>query len=189
MLFMATWLRRFRQTTRISTLEVKIRYLDSHTAVADEYWHIIGQLDVATHKPGPDRWGRTTYVMVKQGGHWMEVLERVADLREAYYKHYDLLPKAVPVPAAILASYAGSYVFVDDKSTRSVTVEGDHLVVASAKRSRIAIPTSPTDFLLFDPGDLAEYAKLHFNQPATGPMQATLEYATGDVIGMLEKKN
>ena len=145
-----------------STLEVKIRYLDPNTAVADECWHVIGQLDVATRKPGPDRWGRTTYICVKRDGHWIEVLERVADLRLAYYKHYDAMPKPIPVPAATLASYAGKYVFANDQSARSIKVEGDHLIVASAKRSRIAIPSSSSDFLVFDPNDLAEYAEPAF---------------------------
>ena len=172
-----------------STLEVKIRYLDPNTAVADEYWHIAGQLDVATRKPGPDRWGRTTYVCVKRDGHWVEVIERVADLRYAYYKHYDALPKAVPVAAATLASYAGNYALVDDQSARSIMVEDDHLVVASAKRSRVAIPTSTTDFLVFDPNDLAEYVKLHFDRPAPGRTEAKLEDKSGTPIGTLVKKN
>ena len=59
-----------------TTLEVKVRFLDGGTAIADEYWHIVGQLDVATHKPGPDRWGRTTYIFSKHSGSWTEVLRR-----------------------------------------------------------------------------------------------------------------
>lgn len=90
-----------------TTLEVKVRFLDAGTAVADEYWHTVGQLDVATHKPGPDRWGRTTYIFSERSGSWTEVLERVADLRVAWYHHYDALPQAAPVPAAALASLTG----------------------------------------------------------------------------------
>jgi len=83
-----------------TTLEVKSRFLDAGTAVADEYWHTVGRLDVTTHKPGPDRWGRTTYIFSKRSGSWTEVLERVADLRLAWYPHYDALPKPAPIPAA-----------------------------------------------------------------------------------------
>jgi hypothetical protein len=169
-----------------TTLEVKVRFLDAGTAVADEYWHIAGQLDVATHKPGPDRWGRTTYIFSKRSGSWTEMLERVADLRLAYYHHYDVLPQAAPVPAAALASYAGNYEFADDHGRRTISVAGDHLVFASAAKTRVAIPTSAADFLLFDPNDLAEYAKLHF-APAGGGMTATLSDETGETLGTLKK--
>jgi hypothetical protein len=36
-----------------TTLEIKIRALAPGVAVADEYWHIVGQLDTTTRKPGP----------------------------------------------------------------------------------------------------------------------------------------
>jgi hypothetical protein len=170
-----------------TTLEVKVRFIRPDVAVADEYWHIAGQLDVATHRPGPDRWGRTTSVFTRHGGQWTEVLERVADLRYAYYKHYDTLPKPAAVPAAILARYAGTYAFVDNHSTRVVAVAGDHLTVASATRTRVAIPVSATDFLLFDPADLAEYVRLHFVTDDKAGLKSTVTDEAGDVIGVLAR--
>ena len=171
-----------------STLEVKVRFPTADTAIADEYWHVVGQLDVETHKPGPDRWGRTTYFFTKHDGTWTEVLERVADLRLPYYKHYDTMPMAVPVPAATLASYAGTYELTADHSQRTIAVSGDHLTVASAKRTRVAIPTSATEFLLFSPADLAEYAKLRFEKDASGNVTGILTYETNEPMGTLKKK-
>jgi hypothetical protein len=97
------------------------------------------------------------------------------------------MPKPIPVPAATLASYAGKYVFADDQSARSIKVEGDHLIVASAKRSRIAIPSSSSDFLVFDPNDLAEYASLHFSRSPDGHADASLHDEVGTPIGTLRR--
>ncbi|HEY0795448.1 MAG TPA: hypothetical protein VGD64_06680 [Acidisarcina sp.] len=176
-----------QKNTTSSELEVKVRFVTTDVAVADEYWHVVGQLDMETRKPGPDRWGRTTYVFTKRDGVWTEVLERVADLRYAYYKHYDQLPAAVAVPRATLEAYAGNYEFDDDKSQRMIAVEGDHLTVASTKHLRVAIPVSPTDFLVFDPGDLAEYIKLHFETDGAGKTTAAVSDEVGDEIGKMIK--
>jgi len=93
-----------------TTPEVKVRFLDPDVAVADEYWRVVGQIYAGETKPSAARWGRTTYIFKKEAGAWTEVMERVADLRAPYFKHYDTLPSAVPLPAATLASYAGKYV-------------------------------------------------------------------------------
>jgi hypothetical protein len=170
-----------------TTLEAKVKLITPDVAVADQYWHVVGQLDINTHKPGPDRWGRTTYVFKRQSGQWIEVLERVADLRYAYYHHYDALPKPIAVPAATLAAYAGTYEFIDDHKQRIIAVDHDHLTFASPKRTRIAIPVSATDFLLFDPDDLAEYNKLHFSTDPKSGTRITIADEIGEVGGTLGK--
>jgi hypothetical protein len=166
------------------TLELKVRLVTPDVAVADEYWHEAGQLDVKTRKPGPDRWGRTTYILTHANGTWTEVLERVADLRLSYYHHYDSLPPAAPMPPAMLARYAGVYSFTDNGARRTIAVDGNHLTVASPTKTRVAIPQSNTDFLLFDPNDLAEYAKLQFSPDAK---TVTLRDETGEIITTLAR--
>jgi ketosteroid isomerase-like protein len=170
-----------------TTLEVKIRFVEPNVAVADEYWHVAGQIDQATNKPGADRWGRTTYILKKQDGAWTEVLERVADLRLPYFKHYDAMPKAFPVPPETLVSYAGSYEAVRGRKLADVTVSGDHLQVTVRGRQRAAIPVSATEFLLFDPDDLAQYWKLDFAKESDGNLSAALSYATGEQIAKAMK--
>ncbi len=170
-----------------TTLEVKVKFIEANVAVADEYWHVVGQIDQETNKPGADRWGRTTYILKKQDGVWMEVMERVADLRLPYYKHYDALPAAFPVPQETLASYAGTYEAVRGRNLAVVTVSGDHLLVTLRGRKRTGIPVSATEFLLFDPDDLSEYLKLQFAKEADGNTSAALLYATGEPIAKAMK--
>ena len=144
------------------TLETRIAVLDPAMAVADEYWHVAGQIDQATGKPGADRWGRTSFILRKQNGDWSLVAERIADLRIPYYRHFTTLPQPVPVPSTILASYAGRYVTDTGKADSRVTVEGDHLLVQADGAQGIGIATSQNDFLVFMPGNLERYYTLHF---------------------------
>jgi hypothetical protein len=163
-------------------LEVKISFLKPDLAVADEYWHIVGQIDQATNKPGADRWGRTTFVFEKLGGDWTMVLSRVADLRAPYYKHFDAIPPAVSVASATLASYAGTYERVAGKPSAVVSVTGDHLLVVLRGQTYTAIPMSSTEFLVFDPNDLAEYTKLIFKPGTAGKVSLVLERASGETL-------
>lgn len=162
------------------TIEVKIRFIEPTVAVSDEYWHVAGQVYAGETKPGADRWGRTTYVFKKVDGTWSEVLERVADLRSAYFKHFVAMPAAVPVPAATLATYAGTYTL--GRGTSTVTVEGDHLMMKSAKGTYTLVPTTPAEFLSFTPGDLAVYYKVTFTKDAGGKLVLNLMYPTGEAI-------
>ena len=170
-----------------TTLEVKVRFIAPDAAVADEYWHTVGQLDMNTHKPGPDRWGRTTYIFTKKAGVWTDVLERVADLRLPYYKHFDALPKAAVLPAGTLEKLAGKYQFTDDHLPITITMEGDHLLYAGPRRTYVAVPVTATEFLLFDPKDLAEYSKITFSADPAGKTMVKAETATGEMIGTLER--
>lgn len=167
-----------------ATLEVKVKFLTPEIAVADEYWHIAGQLDYKTNKPGPDRWGRTTYIFKKEKGTWTELMERVADLRAPYYKHYDSLPVAAPVPATTLASYAGTFERSPGNKSLEITVSGDHLSVVSKRGNMVAIPTSPTEFLVFDPNDLAEYMRYTFTDNGS---KVTVAWPEGDVVAELTR--
>jgi len=171
------------------TLEIKVKFIKPDIAVADEYWREIGQLDVVTRKPGPDRWGRTTYFFTRNAGQWTEILERVADLRYAYYHHYETLPVPVPVRPSILAHYAGTYIVTDDHTTRKIAVEGDQLMITSAKGIRVGIPVSSTDFLEFNPEDLAEYKKLHFATDAKNRVAVTVSEEIGETLRTLAKAN
>jgi len=173
-------------------LEVKIKFVEPNVAVADEYWREQGQLDRATQKPGPDRWGRTTYVFTKKDGVWTEVLERVADVRLAYFKHYESLPPAVKVDAAILASYAGVYeskAAADFPKGRAVVkVSGDHLEFSTEDLgNEVAIPASATEFLLMDPNDLAEYLKCVFSKDPDGKVSVTYSSFVDKPIGKMAK--
>ncbi len=150
-----------------NTLETKVAFPAPDVAVADTYWHIAGQVYAGQTKPGPDRWGRTTYIFSKANGQWTEVIERVADLRSPYYKHIASIPAAVAVPATVLQSYAGHYtaaaVAGKPPSTADITVTGDHLTISRHGGTLLAIPTSASDFLIFfDPNDSAEYLKASF---------------------------
>ena len=167
-----------------TTLEVKVKYITPEIAVADEYWHIVGQLDYKTDKPGPDRWGRTTYILKKENGTWTEVMERVADLRIPYYKHYDSLPAAAPIPASTLASYAGTYERTPGAKSVQLTVSGDHLAVVSKHGKFVAIPASATEFLVFDPDDLAEYTRYTFSPDGS---KFTVAYPEGEVVAELSR--
>ena len=170
-----------------TTLEVKVKFVAPDVAVADEYWHVVGQLNQETNKPAPDRWGRTTYILKKQDGAWTEVMERIADLRLPYYKHYDALPKAFAVPSETLASYAGTYEAVRGRNLAAVSVSGDHLQVSLRGRQRTAIPVSETEFLLFDPEDLAQYLTMRFAKESDGNLSAALSYPTGEPIAKAMK--
>ena len=155
----------FRNATA-GTLETKVQFPAPDVAVADTYWHVAGQVYGGETKPGPDRWGRTTYIFSKINGTWTEVIELIADLRSPYYRHFAALPAASPVAPAILQAYSGHYVALSDSkslSTADVSVAGDHLLVKGQRGVLTAIPTSPTDFLVFfDPDDVAEYLKASF---------------------------
>jgi hypothetical protein len=148
-------------------LETKIAFLDPATAVADEYWHVAGQIDQATNKPGADRWGRTTFIFRKTNSAWSLVTERIADLRLPYYRHYTSLPKPAPVPRATLASYTGPYLNSAGKLDTTVTLEGDHLRLLADGDPGIGIPTSPTDFVVFSHNDLERYYTVHFAAAGT----------------------
>jgi hypothetical protein len=148
-------------------LETRIAFLDPAMAVADEYWHVAGQIDQATGKPGADRWGRTTFVFRKESSAWLLVVERIADLRIPYYKHYTALPKPVPVQPPVLASYAGDYVTSTGKPDSRIAVEGDHLLVDTGGSKGIGIATSAQDFVVFTPGDLERHYDLHFEPGGT----------------------
>jgi hypothetical protein len=130
-----------KNVTDSSTLEVKIKFIEPTVAVADEYWHLAGQVYAGETKPGPDRWGRTTYVFKKEDGVWTEVLERVADLRIPYFKHYDAIPAPVTVSPEILATYAGSYQKSSGEKVVEVTVKGDRLSIVRKGKTYVGIPT------------------------------------------------
>jgi hypothetical protein len=176
----------FKDATN-TTLEVKVRFLEPTVAVADEYWRVVGQVYAGDTKPGPDRWGRTTYIFKKANGVWSEVMERVADLRSPYYKHFDSLPAAVPVSPATLASYAGAYEAAPGHPLAEITVEGDHLSIKRAKGTFVGIPTSATQFLAFDPNDLAAYYKITFTKSGGATITLQLDRADGAPLATATK--
>ena len=151
-----------------TTLEVKVRFVEPTVAVADEYWHVVGQVYAGETKPAPDRWGRNTYILKKENGVWIEVLSRIADLRDPYYKHYDAIPKPVPVPTDTLATYAGTYAGAPGKSFGEVILNETHLSFVRQGFTIVLIPTSPTEFLAFPPNDLEGYYKVTFGKDDTG---------------------
>ncbi|MGA2536588.1 MAG: hypothetical protein ABSF53_11270 [Terracidiphilus sp.] len=146
-----------------TSLEVKVRFLEPTVAVADEYWRVVGQVYAGETKPAADRWGRTTYIFKKVNGAWTEVLERVADLRAGYFKHYESLPAGVPVESSVLSSYAGKYEKAPGKPYADISVAGDRLAITTHRGNFVGIPVSATEFLVFDPNDLADYFKLVFS--------------------------
>ena len=181
----------FKNATNTSQ-EVKVRFLESTIAVADEYWHVAGQVYAGETKPGPDRWGRTTYIFKKEDGIWTEVMERVADLRSPYFKHYDVLPAPAHVDAATLASYAGHYRAGEGKPAFSISVSGDRLTITGNRETFVGIPTSSNSFLGFDPKDLAEYYLVSFQSAPTrvGTESAptmTLRRADGQLLMTLSR--
>jgi hypothetical protein len=173
-------------TTKV-TLETRIEFVTATVAIADVYGHRVGQIDQTTGKTGADRWGRNTYVFKKENGAWIEVAERVADLRYNWYKHYDTLPAAVPVPAGTLAAYAGTYASAPGQKLGEIAVEGDHLIFTNSKRSFTAIPTSATVFLAFRPEDLAEYYAITFGKDTAGKITLSLAHEGGDVVSTATK--
>jgi hypothetical protein len=151
------------------TLEVRVRFVGPSLAVADEYWHEIGQRDVDTLKRGPDRWGRTTYILKKADGKWTEIIERVADLRLAYYRHYDALPAPAPLSDAAFAKLEGTFRF--RRSTLTLARAADRftvtrcLIANPAKRTTlVGIPISSSTVLIFDPSDIAEYSTMEYSE-------------------------
>ena len=112
------------------------------------------------------------------------MLERVADLRIPYYKHYDVLPAAAAVPAATLASYAGTYERTPNARNVQITVSGDHLEVVNKRGKFVALPTSATEFLVFDPDDLAEYTRYTFASDGT---KIKVSYPEGEFIADLTR--
>jgi hypothetical protein len=176
-------------TSTEQSLEVKVHFIGPTLAVADVYKHRVGQLDVATHKPGPDRWIRVTAVLEKRDLVWTEVLERIADLRLPYYVHYDSLPAAVPVPPRTLAGYAGVYHDSAGKPFATVSAVGDHLVLKTARRAYIVTPTSARTFLSFDPDDLAEYDKVTFATDPAGRVTLSLTDMVDVPISLLTKSD
>jgi hypothetical protein len=138
------------------TLEVKVRFLTAELAVADEYWHIAGQVYAGEDKPGPDRWGRTTSVFKKVDGTWTLILSRVADLRDPYYKHYEELPTPAHLPAGVLESIAGRYER-DGQYYGTFKVNGERLDLQRSETERyVGIPMSATRILVFWPDDVAD---------------------------------
>jgi hypothetical protein len=148
---------------QIGSLEVKVRFLEPTVAVADEYWRVAGQVYAGETKPAPDRWGRTTYIFKKVNGAWTEVMERVADLRAGYFKHYETLPAGVHIESSFLSSYAGKYETAPGKSYADISVAVDRLAITTHRGNFVGIPVSATEFLVFDPNDLADYYKLVFS--------------------------
>jgi hypothetical protein len=104
-----------QKSTTDTVLETRIRFLTPTVALADTYEHLVGQLDVATHVRGADRWIRATDILKKENGAWTLVAGRIADLRYPWYRHYDAIPSAAPLPANVLAAYAGAYTRADGK--------------------------------------------------------------------------
>jgi hypothetical protein len=161
-------------------LEIKIKFVAPEAAIADEYWHLPGQIDQKTQKPSADRWGRTTYVFTKRDGTWSEVMERVADLRLPYFKHFDTMPAPVAVAPEILASYAGTY----DPDPRDpgprklhaeIKLDGNRMEIATQGfEASVGVATSPTEFLMINPSDLAEYYKGVFSKSPEGKTILTL---------------
>ncbi len=182
--FFGTTVKPSSPATEDHALEVKVRFIDPANAVADEYWHI--KSEVIQGVKIPDRWGRTTYVLHKGTDGWTLVLERDTDLRGPYFKHYDKLPVAFPVPAAILASYAGSYE-IKPGVTFQFTVNGDHLDAKTPAGNNVAIPVSTTDFLLFKPEDLAEYLRLFFSKNSDGSISLAYSEVYNDERRPLKK--
>ncbi len=169
-------------------LEIKIKFVENNVAYADEYWHEAGQLDQKTGKPGPDRWGRTTYLFTKHNGTWSEVMERVADLRLPYFKHYETMPEPVKVAPEMLASYAGSYETDAHKLHTEIKWKGDLLEVATEGfEPSVGIATSQAEFLMMNPNDVAEYYKGVFSKAADGTIELTLLSFTDKPIGKLAK--
>jgi hypothetical protein len=151
------------------TLEVRVRFVGASLAVADEYWHEVGQRDVDTLKRGPDRWGRTTYILQKADGKWTEIIERVADLRLAYFRHYDALPVSAPLSDVSFAKLEGTFRF--RRSTLTLTRAADRFTVIrrsianpAERTTLVGIPTSASTVLIFDPSDLAEYSTMEFSE-------------------------
>jgi hypothetical protein len=171
-------------------LEIKVKFVKADVAYADEYWHETGQLDPKTGKSSPDRWGRTTYLFTRKNGAWSEVMERVADLRLPYFKHYDTMPEPVPVASEILASYAGSYETEAHKLHTEIKVDGTRLqVTTEGFEPSVGIATSPTEFLMMNPNDAAEYYKGVFSRAADGKFELTLRSFTDRPIGKLARIN
>jgi hypothetical protein len=169
-------------------LEIKIKFVAANVACADEYWHEAGQLDQKRGKSSPDRWGRTTYVFTKQNGAWSEVMERVADLRLPYFKHYETMPEPAPVAPEVLASYAGTYETGEHKLHTEIKVDGTRLqVTTEGFEPSVGIATSPTEFLMMNPNDAAEYYKGVFSKTADGAFELTLLSFTDRPIGKLAK--
>ncbi len=174
------------KTATATTLETRVRFVTPSVAVADTYWHVVGQVYGGETKPGPDRWGRTTYIFEKDNGAWTEVIERVADLRLPYYKHLDAMPVAAAIPLSRLSAYAGHY--RGTPRDADVAVTGDHLTITMKRGPLIAIPQSETDFLaFFGPDDTAEYYKVRFSTK-DGVTRFTLSEAWDEELGVLEKQ-
>jgi hypothetical protein len=161
------------------TLEVKVRFLTPDMAVADEYWHIAGQIYGGETKAGPDRWGRTTSIFKKVNGTWTLILSRVADLRDPWYRHYDELPTAASLPASVLDSFAGQYQR-DGEPYATFIVEGDHLVIKRSETERyIGIPVSASRILAFLPDDVADYRILDIAPKKDGHLVFQITWADG----------
>ena len=169
------------QSKRVD-LETRIKFVAPTIAIVDVYGHRVGQIDRKTGKAGADRWLRNTYIFKKEHEEWIQVAERIADLRLPWYKHYDAMPAAVPVPAPTLASYAGKYKFAHDDTAEEVSVAGDHLLMKSEHGSNTLIPTSPSEFLSFAPDDLAEYDKVTFHTGTDGKLTLSLANETGEPL-------
>jgi hypothetical protein len=172
--------------TADQTLEIKVKFLDHDLAVADEYWHIAGQVYAGETKAGPDRWGRTTTIFRRIDGRWREILSRVADLRIPYFHHFETMPEPVRVDPGVLQTYAGSYQY-EDKPPIAISSGGDRLIVKRKDKIYQAIPTSDTEFLVFDPNDLAEYSRYRFYRTPEGAPVLDVSYEDGSLIRTLKK--
>jgi hypothetical protein len=135
----------------------------------------VGQTDQNTGKTGADRWGRSTDIFVKQNGHWMEVQERITDLRSPYYKHLEAMPPAAVLPKGILQGLAGEYA-ASNGITATAVVDGDHLVVTTPRAKFTMVPQSRSELLSFygDGSDVSEYMRVSVGNDADGKTTLTL---------------
>jgi hypothetical protein len=63
-------------------LEIKVTFIRPDVAMVDEYWRLVGQTDGPGGATLPERNGRTTYILQKESGKWLVVIQRIADLRK-----------------------------------------------------------------------------------------------------------
>lgn len=77
--------------------------------------------------------------------------------------------------------------FSDDQTQRTIAAEGDHLTFSSPKSKKIAVPSSTADFLLFDPDDLSEYSRLHFEEDVHKKMTITVSDESGAPVATMIK--
>ena len=169
----------------LTTLETKIRFVDPSIAVADAYIRLVGQINRNTGKTLPERWIRETYVLKKFGDNWILILERVADLRAPWYRHFTSLPS--PVSVSTLGLYVGTYE-ARPGLRYQISRDVSHLVVKTSEGTGIAIPGSDTKFFYFrDPSVPGNYHLFIFSKLPDGTITFT-ESAPGNYRPISFKK-